>query len=295
MPCIMRIRSLNLSKIIRESIKMEGVGLGWVHKYLSVGSWGRVGTLLTQNTLLWSDVRNCSTYGSFYGKGGMGWANSLFTNFCRGLAQGKFVSRPVTGKASCETIKWVDNGDSRAHVFERETLLMLVVIYGYGRAAVSLAAWRWFYGVWVRFWLCTSATIKKSDVTGEERVPVVVVFTPKSIYSMETANKEKFEESRSMDPPDLGVGGKFWETDESSDGSGEDKDQNQRPRVTSRKNCTRMGKPSSFLDGTRESALRRYSLRSDAGGSTMESQNQRTKGLKAAKKDQRLHAANRSS
>ncbi|KAI3756893.1 hypothetical protein L1987_56718 [Smallanthus sonchifolius] len=98
-----------------------------------------------------------------------------------------------------------------------------------------------------------------------------------------------------MDPPDPGVGGKFWETDDISDGSGEDEDQNQRSRVTSRKNCTRMGKPSSFLDGTRESALRRYSLRSDAGGSTMESQNQSTKGLKAAKKDQRLHAANRSS
>ncbi|KAI3823031.1 hypothetical protein L1987_10634 [Smallanthus sonchifolius] len=137
--------------------------------------------------------------------------------------------------------------------------------------------------------------ICSSGYLGEERVPVVVVFTPKSIYSMETANKEKFEESRSMEPPDPGVGGKFCETDDSSDGSGEDEDQNQRPRVMSRKNCTRMGKPSSFLDRTRESALRRYSLRSDAGGSTMESQNQRTKGLKAAKKDQRLHAANRSS
>ncbi|KAI3777939.1 hypothetical protein L1987_47742 [Smallanthus sonchifolius] len=81
--------------------------------------------------------------------------------------------------------------------------------------------------------------------------------------------------SRKVDPPDPGVEGKFWETNDSSDDAGEDKEQNQIKGVTSKKSGPRKGKskPSSLLDGTLESALRRYSLRSDAGGLTAAHQN----------------------
>ncbi|KAI3675002.1 hypothetical protein L1987_84582 [Smallanthus sonchifolius] len=93
-----------------------------------------------------------------------------------------------------------------------------------------------------------------------------------------------------------GAEGKFWETNASSEGSGDDEEHKQIKGVTSRKSGPRKGKskPSSFLDGTLESALRRYSRRSDAGGPTATYQNHHNKKSKDSKKDMRLHAETRS-
>ncbi|KAI3677386.1 hypothetical protein L1987_87026 [Smallanthus sonchifolius] len=111
---------------------------------------------------------------------------------------------------------------------------------------------------------------------------------------METVSKETINESFKVNPPDPGADGKFWETEDSSADSDDDEEQNlinESMKCGSRK---RKSKPSSLLDGTLESALRRYSLRSDAGGSTAAQKKHQNKKSKTTKKELGLHAGARS-
>ncbi|KAI3677382.1 hypothetical protein L1987_87008 [Smallanthus sonchifolius] len=111
---------------------------------------------------------------------------------------------------------------------------------------------------------------------------------------METVSKETINESFKVNPPDPGADGKFWETEDSSADSDDDEEQNlinESMKCGSRK---RKSKPSSLLDGTLESALRRYSLRSDAGGSTAAQKKHQNKKSKTSKKELGLHAGARS-
>ncbi|KAI3684047.1 hypothetical protein L1987_84570 [Smallanthus sonchifolius] len=100
MLCTMRIRSTNLINDICECIKMERVGLGWVHKYISGGNWVGASTPFTRNTLLWSDVRIYRTYGFYYGKGGPG--ISEIGGTC--VAQSASCAAGGSGKASNQSI-----------------------------------------------------------------------------------------------------------------------------------------------------------------------------------------------
>ncbi|KAI3693494.1 hypothetical protein L1987_76437 [Smallanthus sonchifolius] len=69
MPCTMRIRFFNHSNIVRECLKLGMAGYGLDHKYVLGGTRSKGGTLCTRNTLLWSGVRSCRTYGTHYGRG----------------------------------------------------------------------------------------------------------------------------------------------------------------------------------------------------------------------------------
>ncbi|KAI3724758.1 hypothetical protein L1987_64523 [Smallanthus sonchifolius] len=88
---------------------------------------------------------------------------------------------------------------------------------------------------------------------------------------MESARKETKRASRrgsGTDPPDPGVEGKFWDVEEGSD-EGVSGDEKATTKIgLSRRNGNRKGKskPSHSLDGSMESALRRYSLRSEDSG-----------------------------
>ncbi|KAI3805712.1 hypothetical protein L1987_28330 [Smallanthus sonchifolius] len=96
-------------------------------------------------------------------------------------------------------------------------------------------------------------------------------FALESIHPMESAHKETKKASRrgSMtDPPDPGVDGKFWDVEEGSD-EGMSGDEKVTTKIgLSRRNGNRKGKskPSHSLDVSMESALRRYSLRSEDSG-----------------------------
>ncbi|KAI3693492.1 hypothetical protein L1987_76435 [Smallanthus sonchifolius] len=247
MPCTMRIRFFNHSNIVRECLKLGMAGYGLDHKYVLGGTRSKGGTLCTRNTLLWSGVRFCRTYGTHYGRGA--WDGLIVSLLYAGylLAGG--------------LLDWVGFGGvgtRGAHDSIKIELCYLIkkgVVFAKSWVRISEyvqaeAVEEWSQGEWDFF----ANKCMEMGLDPENSI----LYPVKDTEIEDVEDIDGFDSVHAMSQ--LKNLGSDDETHEGDGGNNKSSDQKSVSRLRKGKL-----KPSSLLDGTKEAAMRRYGLRNSDG------------------------------